>query len=178
MEDKLEKLLLEKPFSALSLQEKEYVLSQITEVDYHKFHFLLQASKKSFEEERQKMNVNNTVGDTVNLAFKKKYKKQFFKNLELKKRFQKHFYKPAFALVGIIVLGIVLFGKFQKNNNSSIENVTTFLLSQKIYNNMDLTKADSIKNSFMEMNKYMQIRTQGFDSNFEETASETSLNIN
>jgi hypothetical protein len=56
MESKLEKLLLEKPFSALSLKEKEYVLSQISEIDYHKIHFLLSASKNSFDKNIPKMN--------------------------------------------------------------------------------------------------------------------------
>ncbi|MGE5942800.1 MAG: hypothetical protein ACM31G_00535 [Flavobacteriales bacterium] len=173
MEGKLEKLLLEKPFSILSIDEKEYVLSQISESEYNKFHFLLLASKNSYKEEYDKITINNHIKEALNVAFKKRHKKQIFKNIHLNEYFQKNYYKPAFAFAVIIVLCVIFFFKHEKNNDSTIREVTTFLLEQKTHH-----ITDSLKNNFYEMNKYMMMRTQGIDAGFEQSEIETSSSIN
>lgn len=91
MEEKLEKLLLQKEFEALSRDEREYVLYQISEADYSEFRNLLGLNKILFDTDSRNLGLRPEIGEYLKKLYRKKYQRLFlmsflanFKILELK----------------------------------------------------------------------------------------------
>ena len=181
MDTKLERLLLKNKFSDLSFEEREYVLSHIKEEDYIKLRVLLLNSKQVFNKEYDELQLNKDLKTNLNVAFRKKFKKQyFFSNIQNIRPFNNAIIKPSLVIAGFLVLFTLSFN-FYKNNTlqSDIEEVTTYLLHENHYNENlnlyysadrlknNLKIADTLKSDYLEMNKYLKPKTPGLITSFQ-----------
>jgi hypothetical protein len=181
METKLEQLVLKNKFSDLSPEERAYVLSRISEEDFVKLHVLLIKTKQVFYNEYEELELNNEIKNHLNVAFKKKFKKQHLLNdfINIKPLFSSPILKPSIAMVGSILLFAWLYTSY--NNyvlQNDIKEVTTYLLDENNYeenlkqyysadtleNNFKIK--DTLKNNFFEMNKFLNEKTQGLQTSF------------
>ncbi|WP_339709661.1 hypothetical protein [uncultured Kriegella sp.] len=80
MEEKLEKLLLEKAFKALSIEEKAYVLSVVSESDYNDFRELLGGTKLLFDGDYKDVAPSYETGKDLRRRYRKKYQRHFLKS--------------------------------------------------------------------------------------------------
>ena len=105
METKLEQLINSTPFNELSVQEKEYVLTQITEIEYNQFFEIIASSKVAFESEFIKIEPENRVKANLTNAFKAKHNESFLDKLMvfLSPLFRTSVLKPVLAF-GIIAI--------------------------------------------------------------------------
>ncbi|GAA3644117.1 hypothetical protein [Flavivirga jejuensis] len=167
----IEELLLKKNFSNLSFEEKQFVLSKISDTEYSELRFLLTNSKESFKRDFEALKVNDSTKEKLSIAFKKKYIKEkiqpvhviFWNNY-------KNIIKPVLSL-GVIMIPVMLtINNTLKNNAllSDINNVTTFLNEKKEFlkinnkHSSDLIDSNKFyKDSILEMNNYLRINTEG-----------------
>jgi hypothetical protein len=71
MEKKLEQLLLEKKFQALTAEEKYYVTEKIEEAEYDRLHLFLKESKKSLQNTPA---INAALKNNLLIAFRRQHK--------------------------------------------------------------------------------------------------------
>jgi hypothetical protein len=176
METKLEQLLLNNKFSDLSFEDKEYVLSHISQEDYTKTRLLLKSSKQAFKQEYQKLKLNTEIKNNLNIAFREKFKKQHFSYFQNILSLNKSILKPSLGFVGFIILFAVLYNFYKTNTlQKDIDEVTTFLLhenrhienlnlfysSDSLKNNLKIT--DTLKIDYSEMNKFLNAKTEGLN---------------
>ncbi|WP_303316792.1 hypothetical protein Q4Q34_08285 [Flavivirga abyssicola] len=165
----IEDLLLKKRFSDLSFQEKEFVLSLITETEYNDFRLLLINSKKSFENDFKKLNVNDTTHKILLEAFNQKFPKQkrysIYSNISIS---HKQTIKPVFyiGIVSIIVAVMVIINKNlplnSTNNVTSILNENKALLKVNKKHSSELIDSNEyLIDSIIEMNNHLRIKTEG-----------------
>lgn len=148
MEEKLEKLLLEKSFKALSVEEKAYVLNAISESDYNDFRELLKGAKVLFNVDYKNLAPSYETGKDLGSLYRKKYKKRFlrsffydFRGLELRGVSSPFFKYAAFGI--IFVFAGFLFLQFM--NTKDAEGVETTA--------MDVRQIPN----FEQMNQYMYL---------------------
>ena len=170
MESKLEKLLLKKRFSELSLQEKKYALSRISEMDYDNFHLLLTQSKVVFKTNSSNMKVNAELKEKLSAAFNEKYKKQHISFIFKKWFNNKSVLKPVMA-IGIVITGFIIVArnvyKPQIIPSNTTNSVTAYLLQDKGHTfffdaaNNDPIINDSLVNEVKKVNDYLRMQTEG-----------------
>lgn len=109
MEKELETLINSKRFDELSIQQKKYVLENITEEEYTAFFDILVAARQTFEEDFTHMHPKEEVKVNLSQAFQNKHKKSTFRFPVMNLSFRNPaFYKLAFIL-SVVVLSAFFF---------------------------------------------------------------------
>lgn len=168
----IEDLLLNKNFSNLSFEEREFVLSKITKAEYNDIRFIINNSEDYFKNNYKEVKVNDTTKKNLSIAFKLKHQKQKAQPTYI--NYSNNYKK---ILRPVIVLGIVLIGALisinisQKKNDLlsiDIKNVSTFLnennkfLKINTKYSSDLIDSNKFsKDSIFNMNNYLNINTEG-----------------
>lgn len=109
-ENKLESLLLHKPYSNLTATEQAYVLQFLTEEEYSKCHSFLNATEKVFDSGTSDIKPHPTVQKNLKKAFIAAYKTPLFTFDGSSLRFPQVSRIPAFlACVGMLCLAYFLY---------------------------------------------------------------------
>ncbi len=163
----IEELLLKKRFSDLSFEEKEFALSLITEKEYNDFQLFLITSKTSFENDFERLNINDTPHKVLSKAFNQKFSKQNIYSIDFNFLTNyKRVIKPIFYVGIISVLVMVIINR--KTALTDANNVT-YLLNEKktllkVSKKHSSELIDSNKffiDSIVEMNNHLRIKTEG-----------------
>ena len=166
----IEELLLNKDFSNLSFEEKEFVLSKITKIEYNDIRVIITNSEESFKNTSKDLKVNDSTKDNLSIAFKQKHQKAQPIYINVWNN-HKNILRPTLAL-GIVLIGILIpINISQKENDLlsiNIKNVTTSLnenntlLKINVKHSSDLIDSNKFsKDSILKMNSHLYIKTEG-----------------
>lgn len=113
MESKLEQLMNSTSFTELSVQEKEYVLTQITEIEYNQFFEIIASSKVAFETDFIKIEPEKRIKENLNNAFKAKLNESFLDKLMvfLSPLFRTSVLKPVLSFGGFAIFFYMMLPK-------------------------------------------------------------------
>ncbi|RED48736.1 hypothetical protein [Seonamhaeicola aphaedonensis] len=172
MDSTIEKLVLLKDFSKLSLKEKQLVLSQITETEYNDIRSLLTKSKQAHKKDLELLQVNKEIEGKLLIAFKQKHK-QHNKQKGYASLWNNHkkILKPVFSIAATIVLAIFILKNKQKEE-FKVDTVSLYLNEKKELLKVNLDHSSDLidsnkynKDSILEMNNYLRINTDGLYAN-------------
>ena len=154
LEQKLETLIITKSFTELSISEKKYVLSQISEVDFNIYHDFLKDTTTVFNQEEKNINLSENIKIELSEVFKRKYKSQFLKPLKISYiNFSIPYYQPIFAtLIIFIAIYFIYPTKVNNQNFALIPIKTTEPSTNLIQKNEEITTYDSTSIKILEEN--------------------------
>lgn len=153
MEPELEKLLGHKTFDRLSQTEKEYVLDNLTEKEYERFHAFLKLSKASSDKEYSGIHPSSRIKSNIKAAYVQRFNEKdtssFLKtNIIFKRPVTRKIliYAP---IAASIILAIVLFFEFNSSDFVTPNTRTTAMDIGQIENFELLQEQMSLKETGM-----------------------------
>jgi hypothetical protein len=172
----IEELALKKSFLDLSFNEKQLVLSKITEKEYNDIRLLLIKTKASYQKDFETFKVKDTIKEELLRAFKQKHTKQRLQPAYMDFLYNyKKIIRPAISLASIVLLAIFIIKNTMGSKNSSLTSTDTvsFFLNEnkellKVNTDYSSYLIDSNKfnrDSIIEMNTYLHINTDGLHAN-------------
>ncbi|WP_248724442.1 hypothetical protein [Seonamhaeicola sp. ML3] len=172
MDSTVEKLVLLKDFSKLSLKEKQLVLSQITETEYNDIRSLLTKSKQVYKKDLELLQVNSDIENKLLIAFKQKHEQHNTqKGYASLWNNHKKILRPVFSIAATIVLATFIIKNKQKEE-FEVDHVSLYLNEKKELLKVNLDHSSDLidsnkynKDSILEMNNYLRINTNGLYTN-------------
>lgn len=155
MDEELAKLLAQKEFENLTVEEKDYVLQIMTEQDYVAFKSITDYSGYVLNEGFIKIKPNLEIKHNLSKAYRRSYSNKNSSNRPLlaigvEKLLETPFYK--FATLGMACM-LLIFSAFVFGGGSLEQNDKTE------YTSMDVNEIDG----FYEMNSYLYLEESGLD---------------
>lgn len=175
METALEELLINKDFSALSEEEKQLVLSEMTPLEYSKMRTFLINSKTIFIQDFENLNINPSIKTKLLSTFKQQRKKQTTKvfYVTIFEHFKTPPLRPILYLSAVTLAITFTFHSINKKSETlvqDIENVSTYLNQNKESMKINKTHSSSLidgnmsqRDSIAKINEYLEINTESLN---------------
>ena len=164
----IEDLALKKSFSDLLTQEKQFVISKISETEYNDIRFLLTSSILCFKNDLEKSTINTATKNHLSIVFNQKLNKQKtpFDYTTIWMDYKK-IINPVLS-IGIVIIAIVLtinhnmFLTNDSNNVTSILKENKALLKINTKHSSELIDGNTLFiDSIVEINNHLRIKTEG-----------------